>query len=282
MMKKRAHAEEHVNLERYLVSYADFMTLMFILFMCLYALKGQPAEYVRDFAAGIRNEWRIAPEIIPGSISGGSAVPLPLEFARQEQARLEAAQQEMWEYLDQADLEDKVDAVLDEEGLTLRVQGAVLFSENSAAIRPEAHAALNKIGDVLAHFPSNPVLIEGHVDTIPFAPDSPYQSSWKLGADRAVSVAEYLLERDLLAEERVTVISYGENRPLFPSDTAEHRARNRRVEITLMRLAPASSDAGLDGETAEPIVPIPGLAPPARSTTGSSDTTDLPEGNITD
>lgn len=269
MARKPKH-EEHVNLERYLVSYADFMTLMFILFIVMYALGGKPADYVRDFAAGIRKEYRIKPQIVPGVGSypaGNSLVPLPLEYARQEQRWLEEAQQEIGEYVEEAGLEGKVETVLGDHGLTLRVQGAVLFDENSAAIRPDAQETLRRIGEVLQHFPSNIVRIEGHVDTIPFAPDSPYQSSWKLGADRAVSVAEYLFNRGLLKEEQAVVVSYGENYPLYPSDTPEHRAANRRVEITIERLADPP-----DSRAEEPIIPIPGIsrAPSAENTGGAS------------
>lgn len=266
MLKRKPRAQEHINTERWLVSYADLLQLLFIIFVVLFALKNVSPEDVRDFAAGVRNQYRIRPQIGLSADTVGRAVPLPLDFAYQEQRRMEAAEEELSAYLRRHGLDDQVEVELTRAGLTLRLQGVILFDENSAVIRRDAHGTLRKIGEVLRHFPDNPIHVEGHVDTIPFLPGSPYQSSWQLGADRAVAVAEFLLDLGAVRDEQLVVISYGETRPVAPSDTPENRARNRRVEITIQRLAPEPKAADApDASITEPIVPIPGIEPPART-----------------
>lgn len=114
----------------------------------------------------------------------------------------------------------------------ISLKDPVLFPLGSAELSPGARVALEGLVAPLSEFP-NDIVIEGHTDNIPVA-GSRYRSNWELSIARAVSVVNFFTEKGLRPQKLVTA-GYGEFQPLQPNDTEEGRARNRRIEITIVR-----------------------------------------------
>jgi len=126
-------------------------------------------------------------------------------------------------------LESGVGFSVTRRGLVMTVADTVLFDLGVAEISPEAFPLLSKIASVISKT-SSPIRIEGHTDNLPIHTEE-FPSNWELSTARAVNVLRYFVEKEKIPPERLSAVGYGEFRPLFPNDTPEHRARNRRVEI---------------------------------------------------
>jgi len=200
----------------WMVPYADLMSTMVLLFMSLFAYsyaQRQP-EYERTLA-GIEKDVA----------------------TRKEAPRAEAR-------LLEADLAVRLKAQMLKLGLRdfgvtvtarhvrLTLPAPVIFAEGSPVLEPGAESILDAVAGLFAGVP-NPILVEGHTDDVPVT-GGRYRSNWELSAARAFSVIEALGRRGL-PPDRFHARGYGEYRPVAPNGTAEGRARNRRIEISLIR-----------------------------------------------
>lgn len=139
-------------------------------------------------------------------------------------------------------IEDYIEALKPFEGTEVRfrgkdqvmsLDGTALFESGSADISPDAFPVLNELIKIIkAHWCR--VRVEGHTDNVPIFTEI-FDSNWELSAARAVNIVKYFIEEGNIAPERLSAVGYGELRPLAPNDTPEHRARNRRVEIVLVK-----------------------------------------------
>jgi len=109
----------------------------------------------------------------------------------------------------------------------------ILFDSGKAELKTESLEVLKKIGNILKDT-QNKIIVEGHTDNVPIA-GGKYSSNWELSSARAFSVIKYFVKDIGINPERLTAYGYGEYRPLVPNDTEENRAKNRRIEITILR-----------------------------------------------
>ena len=122
-----------------------------------------------------------------------------------------------------------------EKGLVITVVGDLIFDSGKAKIRPEAVGLLDKVAGILKdNMRQFNVGIEGHTDNVPIQ-KSNWKSNWELSTARSLSVLHFLANEQGIAPERLSAIGYGEYRPVAPNDTEEGRARNRRIEIIILR-----------------------------------------------
>lgn len=200
----------------WMVPYADLMSMMVLLFMALfgYSYSMKTPEYQRALA-GIEKDM--------SSGAGRSAAQ-----DRFDEAEMAVRLKEELGRLGLRDFGVEVTSTR----VRLTLPSPVLFAEGSASLAPEAGAVLEPLARLLAAEP-NPVLVEGHTDSVPIA-GGRYRSNWELSAARAFSVIEFLLARGMDAS-RFHARGYGEHRPAAGNDTPEGRARNRRIEISLVR-----------------------------------------------
>jgi len=126
---------------------------------------------------------------------------------------------------------------LQRDRIRLSFLSPILFDEGLADLKASAVPHLTRLAEVLKELP-NPVIIEGHTDTIPMgkrlSKEIHIQSNWELSAARAFSVLRFLIEQGI-PPQRLAAVGYGEYRPVAPNDTPEGRAANRRIEINIMR-----------------------------------------------
>ncbi len=117
------------------------------------------------------------------------------------------------------------------EGIVVSVVGGILFDPGSDVLKPEGMVVLDKIIELVKNL-NYPIRIEGHTDDTPIA-GGKFKSNWELSVARAVSVLRYFISRGI-PPKRLSVAGYGPYKPLYPNDTPEHKARNRRVDIVIL------------------------------------------------
>lgn len=241
--KKQAEAEKE-NGERWLVSYADFMTLLLGLFIILYsraaadaAEAGSPGYHQSSAIAGIAEAFGGSPIFNnPGTsiIDGYSGSEL-MNDASIESSNMDMIEEKIEELADELGLAGALDVNVDSTGVHIRITDTVLFNSGSYTINKQAEPILIRIGNIIKNMPNNYIQIEGHTDNIPTNSGSVISSNWELGALRATTVARLLISDCALSPTYVSAVSYGEHKPLKSNSTAEGRAVNRRVEISILR-----------------------------------------------
>ena len=247
MGKKHKH-EEHENLERWLVSYADFITLLFATFVVLYALSQIDLAKFKDMKLAMNDAFapsffkgkgsqsamldKAGTQILNENKKGDNVNILPQINPNLEVAKMEGAQKEIEESLKEANVEG-VSAKVDSRGLVITLLDGVLFNPASAIIRPEAIETLNKLAVILKRdFSENKIRIEGHTDSDAIS-SSIYPSNWELSSARACSVVRYLISSFKMKKELFSAIGYADSIPIASNGSIVGKEKNRRVEIVI-------------------------------------------------
>jgi len=123
------------------------------------------------------------------------------------------------------------------EGLKLTMQDPVLFDTGEDALKPEAVPVLTDIAGLLSELSDNFISIQGHTDNVPIR-TARFPSNLELSAARAISVARFLMDKGGIDPKNVSVVGYSENLPIAPNDSPENRAKNRRVEVHVLKVRP--------------------------------------------
>lgn len=240
MAKKHKH-EEHENHERWLVSYADFITLLFAFFVVMYSVSSTNEGKLRAAADSISQAFNpivsmsASPVKIDPHITQETPAVITPDFKVYQQikdALAEAA----------GDLGDRIQVIIEKRGIIIRVADTVAFDTGKADIRPEALEILGKVGDIVANM-NNPIRVEGHTDNIPIK-TAHYPSNWELSTDRASSIVRYFIDRNKMEPYRLSAAGYAEHKPLAGNDTPEGRAKNRRVDIVIMNEQESAQEPG--------------------------------------
>ncbi len=253
--KKYLDQRQSDNHERWLVSYADFITLLFAFFVVMYALSTVSEGKYRVLGDSLINAFGSkALERIPAVTPPLPGALAPRRTTADAQARqreqMRGIAQDILRVLDALVRDGQVKVTQSNRGISVEINASVLFASGQAQLRAESGRALEQVARVLTAS-EHAMQIEGYTDSTPIS-TSQFPSNWELSAARAASVARLFIEFGV-AEERLSIIGYGPNRAVMPNDTPENRARNRRV--TLMILA----------ETPGKVIDIPlGGAAPAR------------------
>jgi len=266
-MGRKQHAEEHENLERWLVSYADFITLLFATFVVLYALAQVDISSYADLQDSIKKAFA-APSVMEGSDSilpgqsssimdngagqgpgsgstpSESFVPPIMEYlnAKYEEKSFKDIQKDI-EKMDKSGEIEGVEVSIDERGLHINLEDSDLFFRSGEAkLKPGTYKTLNKIADLIQKkFARHLIRIEGHTDNLPIR-SSYFPSNWELSSARACSVARYFIEMKDFNPNLIAAIGYADNKPLVPNTTEANRRKNRRVEILVLKNLLAKSE----------------------------------------
>ncbi|HIJ82346.1 MAG TPA: OmpA family protein [Desulfuromonadales bacterium] len=261
-MALKKEPEKHVNHERWLVSYADFITLLFAVFVVLYAMgqtdKKKTEEVIASLQSsfGMANAGAAAPKInvipskpmsiIPSlkpevSVSPAGRSSRSLGRVRAEEKDFRQIKSSIEAYLVKQGAQNKVSLTITRRGLIVSLKEAGFFDSGQAQIRPDAYELINTISEVLTQY-NNPLRVEGHTDNVPIS-TSQFPSNWELSTARATNGLKYLIKHFDVDPDKVSATGYAEFRPLSDNTTAEGRAKNRRVDIVML--------SG-DGERGEP------------------------------
>jgi chemotaxis protein MotB len=253
--KRHSDHEEHENHERWLITYADMITLLMAFFIMLFTMSQVDLKKFQEFQQGFASHVSGGRAPINLASSGGTGVldggasPQQTIMERAEQVlneqakadlarelernRLEHVEAEVTRRVARAGLSGKVGFRLEERGLVVTiVSDDVLFDLGSADLRPQGREVLSGLAGVLRRMP-NHVAIEGHTDNLPIS-GGRYGDNWVLSTARATSVLSYLLDRHRLSPARMSAAGYADQRPVKPNTTSSNRAANRRVEIVIL------------------------------------------------
>lgn len=250
-MGRKPKHEEHVNLERYLVSYADFITLLFATFVVLYALSQVDISAFSKLEESLKKAFD-APTMMqgqPGIMDGAgdsviqdaaansviSALMMEYLSPKYEDESYEAIKKEIDELTKSKELKG-VTATIEERGLVIKLNDSnIMFESASATLLPEAEKKLDKIGLLIAQkFLMHSIRVEGNTDNLPFS-NNIYPSNWELSAARSCTIVRYLIDRFKFHPDLFTPIGYGSTRPIADNKTAKGREQNRRVDIIVLR-----------------------------------------------
>jgi chemotaxis protein MotB len=242
-MAKRKHEVEHENHERWLVSYADFITLLFAFFTVLYATSQHDVSKAQEFQRSIQKAFRSFIDF--GGLMGKYVdhneatqfIPPPIDVVPQEGTGPKETQDYVERQIDkqmtQGEQKDFIEDIRsDAVGVRVNLAASSFFDAGSALIKEDALPALDKIGNMLERT-TNKLIIEGHTDTEPINTGK-FPSNWELSAARASTIVRYLIRIHSISASRMVAVGYADQRPLVPNTTSAGRAKNRRIEILIV------------------------------------------------
>jgi len=248
MARKKKHHEEHENHERWLVSYADFMTLLFAFFVVMYAVSRVDNKKIVQVADSIR--WAMhysgtggtgALPIFDGppSEGGGPAMRSGSMNAEPEKKAIEMLRKRIEKrvrpFVMEFQQKTVVTVLVEGRRLTVRLAATDFFDAGQAALRPQALAILDAIAAEIV--PLDRLLrVEGHTDETPIDGER-WRNNWELSAARAATVVTYLEAAHQAKPPLLAAVGLGSAHPLSTADTPDAREQNRRVELVL-ELAP--------------------------------------------
>jgi chemotaxis protein MotB len=242
-MARKRRVEEHENHERWLVSYADFITLLFAFFVVMYAISSVNEGKYKVLSNSLSNAFtnttaksggqpiaviQGAPPIPPRPIAKPDKLP-DLKKAEQR-TKMKNIAGDIMQALQPLVAQGKVRLLETSRGVTIEINDSILFPAGQSRLQPASISAMLAIAQVLAAS-DFPITIEGHTDNVPISTPQ-FPSNWELSAMRATTVLR-LFNDGGVGAERLTAIGYGETRPLETNTTVEGRARNRRVSILI-------------------------------------------------
>lgn len=267
-MARRKRPQEPENHERWLISYADFITLLFAFFVVMFATsqtdKGK-AQQVSDSvkkalegekvsaviatilggARDVKNQGHVVMQGVGGGSKGVSdkkdeklvqLLPVLNVLSRELNGEIESG---------------RVQVSLEPRGLVVSFKQAALFPSGEDVISENAWQSLEKIASSLAQIP-NPARLEGHTDSRPIK-NSRFRSNWELSAARSIALLEVLATRFHAPRDRLSIAGYADNAPLASNDTEEGRARNRRVDIVILSEQGVLAEPGAQNRESAPM-----------------------------
>lgn len=256
-MARKPQPEEPENHDRWLVSYADFITLLFAFFVVMYAVSSVNEGKARQVSSAMSTAFTGVTPTVAADHST-LAPPLPLlprhsrnrtteRTVKREREQLTAMARELLNVLGPLVSQGKVRVTQGARGIIVEINASVLFAPGDAKLSPASVEALGAVAKVLQK-DAHAVQVEGHTDNLPIA-TSFYPSNWELSSVRASSVVRLFVEQGI-APARLTAIGHGANRPVANNNSAEGRVRNRRVQLMILSNLPDSTqEVPLDAQS---------------------------------
>lgn len=249
MAKKKKHPE-HENLERWLLSYSDFITLLFATFVVLYALSQVDIKDFKALEESIKQAFA-APSITTGaegvmdasnsildSQTQTDSVITPLMMEYMSQKYEDQSMDEIQKKLEEMSRSGELDGVHSEKtdrGLLIRFDDDLLFKSGSAILTPSAREKMDKVGAAVGEkFILHNIRVEGHTDNQPMV-SKMFPSNWELSSARASAIIRYFIARFNFMPSLFTAVGFADTRPLVDNNSPGNKAKNRRVEILILK-----------------------------------------------
>ncbi|TXK86158.1 flagellar motor protein MotB [Paenibacillus sp. N3.4] len=265
MSKKKKHEEheEHVD-ESWLIPYADLLTLLLALFIILFASSQVDSKKYDSIMRSLNNAF-----------SGGEAPfqvshKVPIENAanstknnnknqnppnktesnedsqlaaklQKEEKDLQELKKSMDAFIKDNNMSEQLTTKLDKDKLTITISDRALFDSGSATIKQDSQKLAVSMSELLGSYPGYQVEVSGHTDNIPIH-RTDFETNWDLSAKRAVNFLKILLNNSKIEPASYSSVGYGEYRPIATNDTTDGRAKNRRVEVSILRNIKATDE----------------------------------------
>ncbi|MGD0775740.1 MAG: flagellar motor protein MotB, partial [Candidatus Solibacter sp.] len=267
----RKKAATHENHERWLVSYADFITLLFAFFVVMFASsqtdKGK-AKQISDSVTEALEKGGVSSavhEILGGTVDERGKGNAQMKGPGGSEPRIAEPQQVAAELLPslnylthslQQEIKDgKIEVHLEPRGLVVSLRQATFFPSGEDTLNPATFDTIDKIAANIRSLP-NSVRLEGHTDAIPIH-TARFRSNWELSAARSIAMLELLSSRYKIPLQRMAIAGYADTVPKDSNDTVEGRAHNRRVDVVILYQRVVMKDP----QAAEP---VPSVPPPRK------------------
>ena len=259
MAKKKKH-EEHENLERWLVSYADFITLLFAVFVVLYALSQLDLAKFKDLKISLQQAF--APTIFK---TNGGAAPDPFDGPKSPEITMsedngpvsimpqinplldlpeeaKKAKEDLEEAIKEGEMKG-VSVKVDKRGLVISLVNSVFFDSGSAQLKESAKQTLKKVALTLKKdFEGHKIRIEGHTDSDPIN-TAVYPSNWELSGARASAIVRHLIRDFKMDKKTFSAVGYADSIPIASNKTTDGKQQNRRVEIVILNSKTSEEEA---------------------------------------
>ncbi len=260
MARAKKHAE-HENHERWLVSYADFITLLFAFFVVMFATSQTDKAKAKQVSDSVKEALEnggvsaAVHEIMGGTVDekgkgnaqmrgpgGAQKTDKDIPPRPPQEAELLPSLQYLNSQLKDEIKSGKIEMRLEHRGLVISLREAAFFPSGGDTVEPASLPSLQKVAGVLQGLP-NPVRLEGHTDSVPIR-TARFHSNWDLSAARSIAMLGALSGKFNIPAERFSVTGYADTAPIASNDTEQGRARNRRVDIVILNHLMAVPDAG--------------------------------------
>ncbi|MGG1552384.1 flagellar motor protein MotB [Paenibacillus ferrarius] len=263
MARRGKKPEEHVNHERWLITYADLITLLLVFFIIMYAMSKVDVQKYSVLAQALNLQFQKADSILDKGhgISGqmtpkqGDADSKDKDYTQQNQdvkkeennqtkpeenekekreKELQDLLKQVQTYIQDQNLQQQVSATDTERGVAITLNDLFLFDLGKADLKGPSLPILQKLASLFPTLNSK-VSIEGHTDDLPLAPGSQFQDNWGLSFARSLSVLRYFSNTAHLDDKKFVATAYADTMPKVPNTSEENRSKNRRVEIIILR-----------------------------------------------
>jgi len=229
-VRRRKHDSEHENLERWLLTYSDLITLLLAFFIIMYSMSKIDSKKFGEMQEALSGVLKGGTLVVKqgnqiGALSGQGV--LKIGFMKS----LGDAVKRDFQGLGNENL---VNTEVTERGLVIHIMESALFEAGKAELTDEAKKTLSIVARHLASLP-NHIRIEGHTDNLPIRTPV-FPSNWELSSARATEVVRFFIDDFRVKPEMISALGYGEFRPLIPNNTPENRAMNRRVDIVVLTM----------------------------------------------
>mgnify|MGYP001222848679 CR=1 FL=1 len=246
--RRRRTSGDDVNVDRWLITYADLITILLAFFVLLYAMSQIDVARFESIARSLSVQFTSDPSLIdlgnradiernPADYEGLDIGQLDQEEkdgdgSSQTDAELDALYAKIRQYVVENDLETDVRVENARRGVEITFAEHVLFDLGRAELKRQSREVLEPLVPLLNEL-NNPISVEGHTDNLPIVSGN-YESNWELSTARSLSVLSYL-EDEGIASKRLALVGYGEHKPIKPNDTDDNRQFNRRVNLVILR-----------------------------------------------
>ncbi|MGA2185661.1 MAG: flagellar motor protein MotB [Bryobacteraceae bacterium] len=280
-MARKKKAADHENHERWLVSYADFMTLLFAFFVVMFATSQtdkNKAKAVEESVKKALSEGQLSSIVVTmfggsprdkgkgnAQMQGPGGAEKIFDKNQGRLAELLPSLQVLSRDLEEEIKSGKIQITMEPRGLVVSFRQAALFPSGTAVVLPDARQPVSKIAKAITEIP-NPVRLEGHTDSVPIHTEQ-YQSNWELSAARSIALMRLLTE-DGVPVDKLSIAGYANNAPADSNDTEEGRSRNRRVDVVVLNATGLRAEPQRAAGAPSSASPNPATAPPATPPEG--------------
>jgi len=239
MSRKKQHHEEHVD-ETWLLPYSDMLTLLLALFIVMFAMSKVDTQKFKQMSQQLNVILQGGSGVLKDN-GGGSGNNLLVDSASSsdekngivEQDKMAVMKNILEQEIKEKGYEDKVKVDLDGEGLTISIQDTVIFNSGDADILSNFNPVLIHISDMIKDL-DNEIRISGHTDNVPIN-NKKFRSNWDLSYMRASNVMSFMVNAGHVTPNKFSIQAYGEYKPKYDNSTEDGKAKNRRVDILIVR-----------------------------------------------
>ncbi|MBP7792966.1 MAG: flagellar motor protein MotB [Candidatus Goldbacteria bacterium] len=226
---------ETAGLMRWLLTYADMLTLLFALFVILYSISAVDVEKLKALSMALGNAFGLRGHV--SVLESGASTDTKPIIMEQSQVQLTTLKERIQSWILQQKLEREIKVRFNERGLVISLMtDKILFKSGDADLLPRTQRLLSDIAELLKEV-TNPIVIEGHTDDVPITSPSikkKYNDNWELSTARAVNVLKYLIKKGI-SPDRLSAAGYSSYKPLVPNIDDITRAKNRRIDIVILK-----------------------------------------------